>query len=190
MKLTTYLLLVTALHVSAGTFSQNVTISGKDLSLNRIFRIIKNQTGYSFIYNKVLLEKMETITLHVTNVPVSEVLTTCLKGNDLQFSITNGAIVIFKPAGPYSGETTHSHVPVKPPAPPILIRGRVFDTKEPPNPLSGVSIGIRHKFGGTSTDITGNFELTVEKGDTLVFSFTGYKIQEYPITNARENLNI
>lgn len=76
------------------------------------------------------------------------------------------------------------------PQPTIHIRGRVFDSKEPPNPLPGVSVRVKNKSIGTSTDATGNFELYAIKGDTLVFTFTGYKTFEYLIRNTRENLSI
>ncbi len=42
-------------------------------------------------------------------------------------------------------------------------------------PLEGVSVGIKGSAAGTITDLTGMFSLRAVKGDTLVFSFVGYK---------------
>lgn len=51
----------------------------------------------------------------------------------------------------------------------IHIRGRVFDTKEPPNPLPGVIVRVKGKPGGTTTDATGNFGVFAKK-ETRSFS--------------------
>ncbi len=73
---------------------------------------------------------------------------------------------------------------------PIHIRGRVFDTKDPPSPIANVSVRIKNGLIGTSTDADGNFELHAEKGDTLIFSNIGYKTTEYIIKDNRENVSI
>ena len=57
MKLTAFLIIVATLQVSAGSYAQTVTIAGKDLTLDKIFRIIRKETGFQFIYDQALLEK-------------------------------------------------------------------------------------------------------------------------------------
>ncbi len=48
--------------------------------------------------------------------------------------------------------------------------------------LPGVNIQIKETLRGTSTDIEGNFQLTIQPGDEiLVFSYIGYKTQELEI---------
>ena len=47
-------------------------------------------------------------------------------------------------------------------------------------PLQGVSITINNTHKGTSTDLSGNFELTTSKTDSLIFSFVGFKMQRLP----------
>lgn len=44
--------------------------------------------------------------------------------------------------------------------------------------IPGVSIVVKGTFQGTTTDIDGNFRLTVDPNTTLVFSFIGYSTQE------------
>jgi len=46
--------------------------------------------------------------------------------------------------------------------------------------LQGVSIAIEHTHQGTTTDLSGYFELGAVKEDTLVFSFVGYKMRRLP----------
>jgi iron complex outermembrane recepter protein len=47
--------------------------------------------------------------------------------------------------------------------------------------LIGVSVRVKGTSKGTLTDVDGNFKITVEKGDVLVFSFVGFKTQEIPV---------
>ncbi|TYA53340.1 alpha-2-macroglobulin [Formosa maritima] len=53
-----------------------------------------------------------------------------------------------------------------------LIKGKVTD--ENGLPLPGVNISERGAINGTQTDFEGNFEIKVNKGDVLSFSFVGY----------------
>ena len=51
MKLTTLLVVAACMNVSASGLGQKVTISGKDLPLEKVFSLIKKQTGYAFFYD-------------------------------------------------------------------------------------------------------------------------------------------
>ena len=60
-----------------------------------------------------------------------------------------------------------------------IISGTVTD--ESIQPLPGVNITIKGSNTGVSTDFDGKFEITVEQGQTLKFSFLGFKNQEVTI---------
>ena len=60
-----------------------------------------------------------------------------------------------------------------------MASGHVY-TDEGKN-LQGVSVTLLHTRKGTTTDLSGAFELEVQKGDTLVFSFVGYKLKKLPV---------
>src|SRR5579871_5575738 len=51
MKLTIILLIAGCLQVSAKGYGQKITISGKDLPLEKVFSMVRNQTGYVFFYD-------------------------------------------------------------------------------------------------------------------------------------------
>lgn len=57
------------------------------------------------------------------------------------------------------------------------VTGVVRDANDQ-TPIPGVSIVIKGTFRGTTTDVNGNFRITVEPNTTLVFSFVGYTTQE------------
>jgi len=67
------------------------------------------------------------------------------------------------------------------------VSGEVLDTYG--EPLIGVSIAIKGTTSGVITDLDGKFQIDVNQGSTLVFSYIGYVTQEVTITNQR-TLNI
>ena len=58
----------------------------------------------------------------------------------------------------------------------ISISGTVID--ETDLALPGVNVSVKNTTTGTISDIDGYYELNVEKGATVIFSFTGYAEQE------------
>jgi len=61
---------------------------------------------------------------------------------------------------------------------PVTIKGKVIDSKNN-QPVIGASIRIRNTSGGTKADTLGNFQLHIEKKDSLVLEFSaiGYETQ-------------
>lgn len=56
-------------------------------------------------------------------------------------------------------------------------------------PLIGVSVQVKGTTNGTITDLDGNYTVSVASGETLVFSYIGFKTQEIQITN-QTTLNV
>lgn len=67
------------------------------------------------------------------------------------------------------------------------VAGTVLD--ENSDPLIGVSIQEIGTFNGTTTSITGDFEITVQEGASLRFTFIGYLAQKV-LLNGKTNINI
>ncbi|HTJ11611.1 MAG TPA: SusC/RagA family TonB-linked outer membrane protein [Dinghuibacter sp.] len=57
-------------------------------------------------------------------------------------------------------------------------------------PLSNVSIKIKGKAGGTTSDANGVFTIKVDKGSTLVFSIVGYEDKEVRIESEATGLSV
>jgi TonB-linked SusC/RagA family outer membrane protein len=94
MRLTALILFVACLHVNARSYSQTVTLTERNASLQHIFKSIHQQTGYQFFYEDALLDKAGKVTIIVKNLPVDEVLAECLKDLPIIFSMVNKTIVI------------------------------------------------------------------------------------------------
>ena len=56
-------------------------------------------------------------------------------------------------------------------------------------PLIGVSVQVKGTTNGAITDLDGNYSVRVASGETLVFSYIGFKTQEIQITN-QTTLNV
>ena len=56
-------------------------------------------------------------------------------------------------------------------------------------PLIGVSVQVKGTSNGSITDLDGNYSVSVVSGQTLVFSYIGFKTQEIQITN-QKTLNV
>lgn len=67
------------------------------------------------------------------------------------------------------------------------IVGRVVDTSD--NPLIGVTVIIKGTNKGTSTDLDGNYSITVGKEQTLTFSYLGYTSVE-ELVGSRTVINV
>ncbi|WP_431200588.1 hypothetical protein ACRQ5D_23870 [Mucilaginibacter sp. P25] len=134
MKLTTILLLVGVLHLSAASYSQTVTISGKNKSLESVFKDIKQQTGYLFFYSEKVNIKGKTVDADFHDTQLVDVLSACLKNFDLSFTIVSKTIVIQnKIPEPRTEPVTINKVSVS---------GRVLDSVSKTT-LPGVNIAVK-----------------------------------------------
>ncbi|MEO9144820.1 MAG: TonB-dependent receptor [Ginsengibacter sp.] len=165
MKLTAILLLSACLQVSANGFSQDISLSAKNVTLQKVFRQIHKQSGYQFFYEDGMLNKAGRININVKDMPLEKVLTICFKGLPLSYSITNNVITVnLKTEDPVQ----RMEAPVF-----ISIQGVVKDAQG--NPLAGVSVIVKRTQKGTSTGTDGRFTIDANVGDELEFTMIGYQ---------------
>lgn len=182
MKFTAIFLLVACLQVSASGFGQKVTISEKHASLQKIFKEINKQTGFQFLFNDKLIKSVGKIDIKVANASVQEVLTECLKGQPLTFTITGNAIAI-KPKEPEVQKAENSKVVNS-----IDISGIVKDERG--EPIQSVSVVVPGTPLGGMTNEKGAYSIRgVPENASLVFSYIGYQSQTLPI-NGRNVINV
>jgi len=176
MKLTGIILLVINLQVSAVTLAQNVSISEKNVSLKSVFKELRRQTDYYFIYNNELLSEIKPVSINVKNVSIQQALDKLFSNTSLSYSIEDKIIVV-KPKAAESSAASVKAVDRR-------ITGTVTDAADG-LALPGVSIRIKGKALGTVTKVDGTFSLTVESTDQiLVFTYLGYATKEVPLSAA------
>jgi TonB-linked SusC/RagA family outer membrane protein len=177
MKLATFLIFVASLHVSAGSSAQEVSLSGKHISLDKIFAQIKLQTGYVFIYNDQDMEKAIPVSLFLKGVSLTEALETVLKDQPLTYEIQGRTILIkVKPVlSPAVRPSESTYAPL------TDIHGRVVDENR--QAIVGATVRLKDGSQITSTDVNGNFYLkNIRDNAVVVFSFVGYTTQELPVS--------
>ncbi|MFI1771123.1 TonB-dependent receptor [Thalassobellus citreus] len=68
------------------------------------------------------------------------------------------------------------------------VSGVVLDDTS--QPLPGVSVIVKGTTTGTITDFDGNYSLSANNGDVLVFSYVGYDTQELTVTGSKLNVTM
>jgi len=185
MKVTCIFLLAFCMNANAKGFSQNVRISKKNASLNEVFKEIKNQTGYTFVYKEALLDKAKKVSVSISRGSVEQVLDVCFKDQPLTYTILNKMVIIKEKEEVREKEKVSSSPP---PAPPISITGKV--TNERGEQLAGASIAEKGTNNITTSREDGTFSLTVSsENSVLLVSYVGYAAREVGMTNSH-NLSI
>src|SRR5690606_4787739 len=94
MKLIIVLMTVTLLSVKAESYAQQITLSQKNISLEKVFREIRKQTGYNILCDAEILQKAKPVDISVKNENIREVLNKCFEGQKLTYTIEENTIVV------------------------------------------------------------------------------------------------
>jgi len=179
-KLIILLLFVASFLFIGNVNSQKVTLDIKNKTFPQVFNEIEAQSGYSFIYAKIQVEKLKPIDFRVDNLELVTVLDALFKSTTLSYTISGKNIII--------KEKVITSVNTDPPGKPFLVTGQVTDDNG--KPLEGASILLIASVKGTQTDKDGRFSISVPaKGGILFFSFITFESTQINVSRAIE-LNI
>src|SRR5688572_22037952 len=127
MKLIIILLTTVALQVSAKGYGQNVTLSLKDASLDRLFLEIRKQTGLNFSFTNTVAKDIKPISIDVKNTSVKELLDRVVKSNPTITYIIKDSVIVLKQNTTSEKQEDNNTI-----LPPIDVKGRVVnDNNEP-----------------------------------------------------------
>lgn len=187
MRMTVVLLLITVLQLQAKTYSQKISLSHREITVEKAFHLLKQQTGFSFLWNDQLLSKSQRVSVHVKDGTLEEALRQCLRGLPLTFRITDGIVYIIKNATDEATRLVAEQLFRD-------VSGVVRDTAG--HPLAGVAVTVKGVPGKTvATNAKGEFTITsIDDNAILIVSFTGYTTVELKAANAanvvlREKVN-
>ncbi len=183
MRLSILFLTVGFLNASAGGFSQTITLRVQNAPLEKVFHEIEKQSGYSFLYEKGLLQKARPVNLEVTRATVDQVLGLCFANQSLVYSIIEKVVVVKEK----EERKTETYSVVA--APPVgEVKGRI--TNVGGEPLANANVIIKRSGYGTQSDVNGVFVMkNTSPDDILIISYTGYKAQTVKI-NGRSNFTL
>jgi len=173
MKLTGIILLVLTMHVNAASFGQKISIKQRNTNLKMIFKEIRKQTGFYFIYSNEILQKAKPLTIDVTNGDLDEVLKDVFSNQPLTYTIEDKIIIVkFKEMVTVKSGNIAA-------AARIDVKGKIIDVNG--QPLPGVSVIIVGSTKGATTNSEGYYAIDANVGDVLKFSMVGYIEQEIKV---------
>jgi len=179
MKLTTLMILIGFLHVSAATYGQHVNLNAKDITINKLFKELNKQTGYTFLYKAGILKDLPNVNVEISDASITEVLDKFLKDKPLDYLIIDKSIVIRRKANFVQPVIT------------LLYLGKVVGANK--KPLAGVTIKVKGApTGQTVTNENGDFSILVLGGENMVlqFSYIGYESIDMPLKGIKNPLLI
>jgi TonB-linked SusC/RagA family outer membrane protein len=173
IKVTVFLLFAICLNVRANTFALNVTISGKDVPLDKIFAEIRKQTGFTFVYTEIMIRKSKKVNIDINNATLESALAICFRDQPLSYTILNKMVIVQEKAVIIK----EVNVPTA-----ISITGKIINQEN--EPLAGASVAEKGTNNTTVTKEDGGFAFSVSKPNAvLVVSYVGYLTKEQNIGN-------
>lgn len=178
MKMILILMLAAFMQVSASSYAQSVNIKANNISLKALFKEIRKQTGYGFLYQEDDLKDTKNVNVNFVNETLENALKHSLGGQPLTYSIDK-KIVVIKPKQHTVAISLQKE---------IVIQGKVTD--ETGNPFIGVGVRLKGTSTATVTDANGAYKIRSSTSSAvLVFSYVGYETQERAVSaNATLNL--
>ena len=181
MRFVILFLLVSAMQVTAGVYSQEakVTLQVENASFESVIRLLEKSTDYTFLYEDRHVEGVQHLNLHYNDADIKEVLDACLKGTNLTYKLINHTIIIQRAAF-VAADTLQK----------ITVKGIVKDAKG--EILPGVTIRVQGTTLGFVTNAKGEFDFDLPKRDSmeLIFSFVGFQQQKVQVKNDMKPLTI
>jgi TonB-linked SusC/RagA family outer membrane protein len=170
MKITTFILLISVLTVSASTYAQKITLNEKKASLDEVLAKIRQQSGYDVIYSNDVLEKSTPVTIKITDATLEDALKASLQNQPLTYEIEEKTILIKMKESSFINKLKDFLALID-------VHGRVVDEKG--QPLAGVTVKLKDETHVVITDKDGNFILTkVNDNAAIVISSIGYLTKE------------
>ena len=157
--------------------SSKISIKGRNITLADVFKSIKKQTGLTVFYSNKLLNDSEKISVDFTGESLSAVMSSILKGRQLDWLVKEKYIVLQKATVPVPPQQLKTEPGSTDNAP--KLKGTVTDKTG--SPLPGVSIRVKDAGTGTVSDAQGRYTIAASRGATLLFSSVGYLSQEIQV---------
>jgi len=179
MRLTTLGILFCIMQVSAATFAQRITLKAKNISYEKLFKTIEQQSGYTFVYDPDVLRAFPNFNIEINDASITEVMDRSLANKPLNYKVIDNTIVVrLKEATAQRNEL-------------IFIAGKI--TGQNGIALPGVTVKVKGStiITGWVTNAEGRFNALVNSKDVvLVFSYVGYRTQEVRIEDLKSPFTI
>ncbi|MDP4290954.1 MAG: TonB-dependent receptor plug domain-containing protein, partial [Bacteroidota bacterium] len=167
MKLTTLLLFVNLLQVSAIGYSQTgrFNLRLNKMTIKEALSTIESQSSYKFVYRDSDIEN-KVVSSNIVNSPIEEVMKIMLNNTGAKYRILDNNLIVIAPDELLQQKK---------------VSGTIIDS-ESGETLIGVSVFIMGTNQGTVTDSKGNFSLNVSDPNAVLrITYMGYLPQEISV---------
>ncbi|MGV3763051.1 SusC/RagA family TonB-linked outer membrane protein [Parapedobacter sp.] len=181
MKLSILLVVFTFSQASAVVNAQTVTVSVRDATLLDVFKLLKKQTGYDFLYASGDIQAATPVTLELKETTLRGALDACFRDQALVYEIKGTTVLVRKGKGP--ADMTEQRGASLVAMQQREVSGQVVAAEG--EPLAGVTIAVKGQEIRTVTDENGRYSLErVPSNATLVATSVGYETNEQAATSA------
>jgi TonB-linked SusC/RagA family outer membrane protein len=153
---------------------QRITLRMVQATAEQLIVRIGETTRYRISYLGDDLRQVPRRDYSFTEATIEQVMDNLVAGTDIEWSDSNGTIVIARRNAGNDLQT-------------IGIHGSVKDERG--DPLTGATVSVKGEARGTVTDADGTYAIRIERGKTLVFSYVGFMTQEI-VAGTQTELNI
>lgn len=157
---------------AVATFAQSY-MKLSNVTVKKAMTELRQKSGYSFVYEQSDLDTRRKISI-AANSP-QEAINQILQGQNVNYEIRGKNVVISKAQSqPSNNKTTTAKQ---------RVHGTITDNQG--NPVIGATIKEHGTGNGTTSDLNGNFELSVGYGAILDVSYVGFQPQTIPAGNGQ-----
>jgi hypothetical protein len=141
MKIALIILFTAIIHTVA--FAQKITVKKTEARLQNVFKELRKQSGYDFLYNEEIMKNIKPVSIDVKNASIEQALDSAFSDLPLKYAIHDRLVMI-------SAKDTTKMTAGK-----LSISGMIKDRKG--QPLPGASVYLSHYKIGVSADNKGRF---------------------------------
>ncbi len=179
MKITSVIILISIMHVSATVYSQSTKLSlnMQEATIKEVLQKIESLSEFRFIYQNEQVDLSKKVDAKFKEKNVEAILNRIFEDEKIEYSISENKLILIKPLGSNPNAPNRFHYGVFQQKP---VSGKITDPKG--QSLPGVTVIVKGTTKGTVTDANGNYSLTnVPENATLQFSFVGMTTQEIAV---------
>ena len=169
LKLTTLLFLVAMFNMKANSYAQSkVTLDVKRTTVEAVIEAIEQTTDFRFVYNVTDVDLTRRVTISVKEGEIGAVLQKIFKKTDIDFLVRGSQVILKKGKAPENDNTVFQEI----------VKGKVVD--ENGLPLPGATVMEEATKKAVTTDVDGNFEISVNSPDAvIVVSYLSYETRRF-----------
>jgi TonB-linked SusC/RagA family outer membrane protein len=170
--------------------NERISITVNSVSLDQVLEKIEKQVKVRFVYSHQVINADRKVSSRNENARLESVLHEILDPLGITYKLSSRNTILLK-RDPLKNSLLK---PLEKPAPntsgrlpdsSFMVKGQVFDSKEPPVSLPGVTVQVKNTDRGVTSDVNGNFEIVVRNGEVLVFTFIGLDSKEVVVSGTK-----